>query len=198
MESSCYIAILVLTTNYYLLMTPRTLFITILRVLGILSIKELFIAIPQLISTVAMYSLGSVSAGLFMVVISLLTVALYLWISYTLIFKAGLLVAKFGLDQNFAEPILQLNISIPSILHIAVIVTGALLLLSEIPEFCRIIYNILQERNISFMEDGSPDWSPAVFSAVKIILGLLIIGERKRILEFLENKTAAEEKTEVE
>lgn len=179
-------------------MTPRTLFIIILRVIGILSIKELFIAIPQLISTVLLFFQGySISGGLLMIVISLLTVALYLWISYTLIFKADFLVTKFGLDQNFAEPTLQLNISIPSVLRIAVIVTGALLLLSEIPEFCRIVYYILQERNISFMENGSPDWSPALFSGVKIILGLLIIGERKRILEFLESKTAAEEKAEV-
>jgi hypothetical protein len=93
-------------------MTPRTLFVIILRVLGILSVKELFVAIPQLISTIAMYMGNSVSLGLFMVVVSLLTVALYLWISHTLIFKAGYLVAKFGLDQNFAEPSLQLNISI--------------------------------------------------------------------------------------
>ena len=179
-------------------MTPRTLFIIILRVLGILSIKELFIAIPQLLSAIAVYFQGySASLGLFMVVVALLTVALYLWISYTLIFKAGYLVAKFGLDQNFAEPILQLNISIPSILRIAVIITGAWLLIAEIPEFCRIVYNILQQRNLSFMEDGSQDWSPAVFSGVKIILGFLIIGERKRILEFLESKTEAEEKAEV-
>lgn len=177
-------------------MTPRTLFVIILRVLGILSVKELFVAIPQLISTIAMYMGNSVSLGLFMVLVSLLTVALYLWISHTLIFKAGYLVAKFGLDQNFAEPSLQLNISISSILRIAVIVTGALLLISEIPVFCRIVYNILQQRNLSFMEDGSPDWSPAVFSAVKIMLALLIIGERKRILEFLESRTGTEEKVE--
>lgn len=178
-------------------MTPRTLFIIILRVLGILSVKELFVAIPQLISTVAMYSQGNLSLGLFMVVVSLLTVALYLWISYTLIIKAELLVRKFGLDQNFAEPVLQLNISIPSILRIAVIVTGALLLIWEIPEFCRLVYINLQRSNLSFLDNNSPDWSPAVFSAARIILGLLIIGERKRILEFLEGSTDAEKKAEV-
>src|SRR5688500_6340771 len=179
-------------------MTPRTLFIIILRVLGIFSIKELFVAIPQLISTVLMFFRGySVSDGLFVVVLSLLTVALYLWISYTLIFKADFLVTKFGLDQNFAEPTLQLNISIPSILSIAVIVTGALLLLSDIQEFCRIVYTLLQQRNISFMDDGTPDWLPAFFSAVKIILAFLIISERKRLLRFLESKTDTEEKVGV-
>jgi len=125
-------------------MTPRTLFIIILRVLGILSLKELFIAIPQLISAIVMFFQGySISGGLFMIVISLLTVALVLWISYALIFKADFLVARLGLDQNFTESIL-------------------------------------------------PDWSPAVFSGVKIVLALLIIGERNRILQFLEKSPNAE------
>jgi hypothetical protein len=177
-------------------MTPGSLFIIILRVLGIVSVKELFVAIPQLISTAALYSMGSISAGLFMVVVSLLTVALYLWISYTLIFRAEYLVVKFGLDQNFAEQSLQLNINISSILRIAVIVTGALLLIWEIPEFCRIIYIKVQQRTLPFLDENSPDWSPAVFSGVKIIIALLIIGERKRILEFLEGNKDAEEKTE--
>jgi hypothetical protein len=174
-------------------MTPRTLFIIILRVLGILSLKELFIAIPQLISAIVMFFQGySISGGLFMIVISLLTVALVLWISYTLIFKADFLVARLGLDQNFTESILNLNISVSSVLRIAIIVTGALLLISEIPEFSRIIYSLLQQRNLTYLGNGSPDWSPAVFSAVKIVLALLIIGERNRILQFLERSPNAE------
>lgn len=169
-------------------MTPRSLFIIILRVLGILSIKELFIAIPQLISTILIFFQGySVSGGLFMVFISLLTVALLLWIAYTLIFKAEWLVTKFGLDQNFSESTLSLNISSSSILRIALIVTSAIILISEIPEFCRIVYSNMQRQNLSFYEDSSPDWSPAVFSGVKVIVALLIIGERKRILPLLEN-----------
>jgi hypothetical protein len=175
-------------------MSPRTLFIIILRVLGILSLKELFTAIPQLISTVALYFEGySISGGLFMVVISLLTVVLFLWISYILIFKADYLVSNFGLDQNFTESTLNLNINSSSVLRIAIIVTGTLLLIYEIPEFCRIAYSLLQERHISFLRDGSPDWSPAVYSGVKIILALLIIGERNRILQFLEKPKDSEQ-----
>jgi len=109
-----------------------------------------------------------------------------MWISYILIFKADFLLAKFGLDQNFSESTLTLNVSSSSVLRIAIIVTGTLLLISEIPEFCRIVYSLLQERNISFLRNGSPDWSPAVYSGVKIILALLIIGERNRILQFLQ------------
>jgi hypothetical protein len=174
-------------------MTPRTLFILVLRILGILSLKELVVAVPQLISTIVIFfGSYSVSGGLFMVLISLLTVALFISISYVLVYKADFLVTKFGLDQDIKEPFLQLTISVPSILRIVIIITGVLVLFLEIPEFCRIIYNLLQERNLRFLQDGSPDWSPAVFSGVKIVLGLLLIGERKRILQFL-NKSADSE-----
>jgi len=167
-------------------------------VLGILSIKELFIAIPQLISTILTFFQGySISGGLLMIVISLLTVAVVLWIAYTLIYKADSLVTKFGLDQNFTESTLNLNISGSSVLRIAIIVTGALLVISEIPEFCRIMYSLLQQQNLSYFQDGSPDWSRAVVSGVKIVIALLIIGERKRILQFLEKSPSAEQNENV-
>jgi hypothetical protein len=183
-------------------MTPRSLFIIILRVAGILSLKGLLIAVPQLISTVLMlfrgYSGYSIADGLFLIVISLLTVAVYLAISYILIFKAHVLVTKFGLDQHFTEPILNLNISISSILRIAIIVTGFLILVDEIPEFCRLVFFNLQKQRYLSYEENSTNWSPVVFSGVKILIGLLIIGERKRILQFLEKSQEAEKSEQVE
>lgn len=177
-------------------MTPRTLFIFVFRVLGIISLKELCSAIPQLISTVFSLWKYSPTDGLFMVFISLLTVALFLWIPYMLIFKSTYIVDKFGLDQGFSETSLQLDINISSILRIALIVTGILILLSEIPELCRIIYRFSYMDTYSRMTGEPIDWSPAVFSGVKIILGLLIIGERKRILEFLLRSPESERKEE--
>lgn len=180
-------------------MTPRTLFIIILRVLGILSLKELFIAVPQLISTVLSFFMGySIADGLFMIVISLLTVALFLWVSYILIFKADVLVTKFGLDQHFTEPLLNLNISISSVLRIAIIITGFMVLIAEIPEFCRLVYRRWMEQEFSPYPNDYSSWSPLIFSGVKIILGLLIMGERKRILQFLEKSPEKEKNEQVQ
>jgi hypothetical protein len=174
-------------------MTPRTLFIIILRVLGILSIKELLVAIPQLVTIVLSFFSGyAISDGLFMLVISILAVAFNLAVSYVLIFKAELLVEKLRLDQGIRESSLQLNINLSSILRIAIIITGFLILILEIPDFIRIIYATIQQRSISLFQNESQDWAPAIFSGVKIILGLLIIGERKRILKFLERPTLSE------
>jgi hypothetical protein len=172
--------------SLYYRMTPQTLFIIILRVLGILSFKELVISIPQLITIVLSFFSGySISDGLFMVLISLLAVALNLAVSYVLIFKADFLVTRLGLDHGIQESSLQLNISLPSILSIAIIVTGFLILVFEIPEFIRMIHARLQQQSIAFYQNESTNWSPVIASGVKILFGLLIIGERWRILKFL-------------
>lgn len=167
-------------------MTPRTLFIIILRVLGILLFKELFIAVPQLIYAFLSFSSEyNAGGGIMLLLLSLLYTAVVLWLSYILIFKPDMVVTKFGLDKGFDQEFLQLNVNTASVLRIALIITGGLILIPEIPEFCRSFYNIWMQRTISLMADGSPDWSPVIVSGVKILLGLLLIGERKRVLEFL-------------
>jgi hypothetical protein len=165
-------------------MSPRTLFIIVLRILGILVIKEIIYAIPQLVSTVISFFTDSPMLGFLMVIVSLLTFALYLWLAYTLVYKADRLVTKFALTENFSEPVLDLNFSTNTVLRIAIIVTGMVVLIDEVPEFCRLFYRTLQQREISILYSTTEsDWSPLVSSGVKIILGLLLIGERKRILE---------------
>lgn len=176
-------------------MTPRSLMILIIRVLGIFSLKELLNQVPQLASMIISFFMGySMSDGFFMFSIALLTVVFFMWISYMLIFKADMLVTKFGLDKNYTEPVFDLHISISSVLRIAIIVTGGLLLISEIPEFCRMIYLNLTMGRMTYFQTPEPDWSPVLFSGVKILIALLLIGERKRVLAFLE-KTPEQEKT---
>jgi hypothetical protein len=175
-------------------MTPRSLFIIILKVLGILSLKELIIAITPVISIIFPFLRGyPIADGLFMLVITLLALAANLGVSYILLFKTDVLVTKFGLTDGVSEPLLQLNISNRSILHIAIIVTGFLLLLIEIPDLIRILYTSFSMRKFSYDQGQAFDWSPMIFSIVKIILGLLIIGERKRIITFLDHKPEADQ-----
>ena len=168
-------------------MSPRTLFIIILRVLGILSIKGLLTSIPQLLVILSSFFGGySVSDSVFMLVISVIAVALDLTVFYFLVFRAEWIVEKLKLEQGILESPLQLNISMSSICGLAIIITGFFLLVTEIPELARFIYKRFQESNITFLQTSSRDWSPAVISVVKIILAFLIIGERQRIVSFLE------------
>lgn len=77
----------------------------------------------------------------------------------------------------------------------AIIITGAFILTNEIPNFCRLLFSYFQEKDIAFVQ-ARKDVSYAVFSGVKIIIALLFIGERKRIVDFIERQQAKKIKEE--
>jgi hypothetical protein len=114
-----------------------------------------------------------------------LWIGVILWISFTLVYKADRLVTKFKLDANINEPSLNVNFSSSSIIMIALIVTAAIILINEIPNFCRLIYNIYHQKSYALFANDAIDWSPIIVSVIKIIIALLILGERKRILDIL-------------
>lgn len=166
-------------------MTPRSLIILILRVLGIILLRGLIISITEFASFIWMFFSYGPSEGLYSIFISLLNIAVILLLGYWLIFKTAILVDKFGLDKGFTEESFQLNISAQSILRMAIIITGAIVLFWEIPQLITNIYNIWQQYDLGILNRGSINWGPLIWCIIRIILALLIIGERKRIIEFL-------------
>lgn len=103
----------------------------------------------------------------------------YLSMAYLLLFKTHLIINKFKLNQGFDQEVISIQISNLLVLEIALIIIGGVLIVEEIPNFIRDIFAYIQERKDLMPE--SPRYYPIVLSGVKIILGLLIIGERKRI-----------------
>lgn len=79
-----------------------------------------------------------------------------------------------------------------SILRICLVTTGAIILVYEIPQMAGLVYDNWVFRSYAgrVVELGPFNWSPMITSGIRIILALLIIGERKRIIDFLvkENK----------
>ena len=57
-------------------------------------------------------------------------------------------------------------------------------MINEIPDFCSGIFSYFQEKNIT-RGMTKPNYSYIIISGVKILIGLLIIGERKRIVELI-------------
>lgn len=122
-------------------MTPRTLFIIILRVLGIISVKSLIVTCFQTLSNAVMiFSIGPVTSVLPVLLSAICTAGVAVIVSYLLIFKADALVTKFGLHKDISERVLSIKADIRSVLNLAIIVTGAILIISELPELFRLIY----------------------------------------------------------
>lgn len=173
-------------------MTPRSFFIITLRVLAIFLLANLLVGISDILaSTWSMFEFGT-SRALLLFFFSLIKAVVILATGYWLLFKTEKIIDSFGLDRGFKESHLQFTLSMTSTLQIALIVAGAILLLLEIPRLFENVHVLWVQYSIVYFERGEISWSPITISLVRIILALLIIGERKRICQFLVKEQANE------
>ena len=70
--------------------------------------------------------------------------------------------------------------------------TEGIILTNEIPNLCKHLFSYFQIKRLTHGMT-KPDFSYTIIATVKIITGLLLIGERKRILEFIEQRQAKKE-----
>jgi hypothetical protein len=177
-------------------MTPRTLFNIILKIFGLFFLREIINIIPQTISSFFVYfrssDLGPIVATS---VASIVILAFYVYLVMQLLFKTNKFIDLLKLDQGFNEyelsfeqkKELQIGLSTSTILTIALIIMGGIILTDEIPNLCRYFYLYFSQRGIGYSLSKF-DTSPMVLSAAKIIIGLLILGERKRVVDFIEGR----------
>lgn len=169
-------------------MTPRSLFNIILKILGIFFIKDILATIPQLLS-IFLYLKDPDSANevVWTLVMTLLILAVYVLVSYYLVFKSEFIIDKLKLDKGFNQEIIPLNIHRSTILSISVIVIGGLLVANEIPNLCRQLFSYFQEKRITHGQTN-PSISYSVLATAKIVVGLLLIGYQRQIVNFIEQK----------
>lgn len=169
-------------------MTIHSLFNIVLKILGILVLKDILTITPQLL-TVYVYITNSDNIGeaIWTILSTLLLFSIYVVTSYLLIFRTNFLIQKLRLDKGFEQTDLQLNIHRSTILSISVIIIGGLILAQEIPNFCKLLFAYFQEKR---MTNGmtQPNISYSVLAGAKILVGLLLIGNQRQIVNFIEWK----------
>lgn len=165
-------------------MTPRSLFIIILKVFGIFFIKETIGTLIELVSSVLYWARTGYSGEEFWaIVFAFIFLVFYGLVTWLLLFRTTIIIDKLKLDQGFDQKNLDWHFSPTSLLNVAVIVTGAVILLNEIPYLCRELFGYFQQRRL--MDDMTPDLSFAFFSVIKIIIAVLLIVKRKTIVAFV-------------
>jgi hypothetical protein len=172
-------------------MTPRTLFNIILKILGIFFIKDILTILPQLLSTILyLTKVDTVGEAIWTLVTTMLILLVYVFISYFLIFKSDLIIDKLKLDTGFDQETIPLNIHRSTILSISIIVIGGLILADEIPNLCRQLFAYFQEKRMTYGQTN-PNISYSVLAGAKIVIGLLLIGNQRQIVNFIEHKRKA-------
>lgn len=169
-------------------MTIRTLFGIILKVLGIFFIKYIIDLIPQFISVASiMTERDSGDMRVFFYVSLFAILAAYVFTVYMLIFQTDAVIDKLKLDIGFSENTILSNLHRSTILSISIIVIGGLLFVYEIPNLCRNLFSYFQEKKMTHGMT-KPSLVNIIVSVVKILIGLLLMGEQKRIVNLIENK----------
>jgi hypothetical protein len=167
-------------------MTTKSLFNIILKVLGIFFLKDVLATVPQIISVFLYFSKAdTVMEGVWTLLFTIVILAVYCLVSYYLIFRSDLIMEKLRLDQGFDQEIIPLNIHRSTVLSISIIVIGGLMVAENIPALCRQLFAYYQEKRMTYRQTD-PSLSFAVMEGVKIVIGLLLIGNQRLIVKFIE------------
>ena len=169
-------------------MTLKSLFSIILKVIGIFFIKNVIEIIPQIFSAF-LYFLNSdtYGEGFWILISSALTLGLYLVVINYLLFKTEVIISKLNLESELDTETITFKLHRAAILSISIIVTGGLLLAEEIPNFCKEITFYFQITRMNYSQTDVTI-SKSVLAGAKIIIGLLLIGNQREIVNFIELK----------
>lgn len=162
-------------------MSIKTLFNIILKIIGLLLLKEVVTdLLPTFIATLSKLGVYSASVLIF----NLIIIGIYVSCAILCISKSNALIDKLNLDKGFAEQYINANIDTATIFSAATIIVGGLIVFNEVPNFLQLAYSYFMLRHTTHSSDGFQS-SYILFSTIKIIIGLLLIGNRAEIVKFL-------------
>lgn len=169
-------------------MQTKSLLIIILKVLGLLLIKDFLPMIPQVLSLVPIFltSTGDYFLPFFSAIIS---IGLYAWLSYMFLMKTEWVVNKLKLMEGLHEDTLSFNLHRFSILHISVIVVGLLMVLQTLPYLIRQLFLYFQykrEQAGFFNQNPEPDFTYLIVQLTTVLMGLLMVYNARQIVSFIE------------
>ena len=173
-------------------MTPRTLFAIIIKILGIYLVIGSLTLIPQSIVTFYSFShqvgyrdMGDVMQVLFFIIFA---TGIYILILRYCLFKTEWVIEKLHLDKGFTEDKLEINIHRSTVLKIAVIVIGAIIIIENLPQFCR---QVLSYYQMSAPDRGfkeNPVSSDIIFNFAKLMIGFFLMTSSRLVVNFIERK----------
>lgn len=172
-------------------MSAQSLFNLVLKILGIYFLKDLVIALPSMLSSIFSFGLQDMSFAIVGILLSILTLAFYALIVYYLLFKTEAVIARLKLTDKVPEDPIPLNIHRSTVLSIAIIIVGLILVTQGIPMLVRGLVNWYQYSKSAreFFGAQEPfDYSILFVYLSEIVIGLLLIGNQKLLVNYVELK----------
>ncbi len=173
-------------------MTPRSLLNIVFKVAGIFLLPQTLETFVQFILTAT--NLPKQDWGqiyLYNVLFTFFQLFMYVLLTYALILKSNWFIEKFKIDKDFEQTDFPLNIHRSTIISISIIVTGSLIIIDSFPSLIRYIILYFQNRQMQKASFGAYkpyDFSYMIIYTVKLIIGLVLVGNQRLFTNFIELK----------
>lgn len=171
-------------------MTPKSLFIILVRIMGLFLLIDILRVIPETIKTFGLL----ITADFSIAMISILFSLGILWIYYIVVkyalFKSEKLVEKFSLDKNFTEEKFDLTIQHSSIIKLAVIFIGGNLIIQYFVPMILELYEFIQgqSQNLYYAETSTSNNMNLIQDVMMVLIGYFMLGNSKTITSYIETK----------
>jgi hypothetical protein len=164
-------------------MTKRDFFIIIIKLFGLFSVvTSLFSVIPSNISFALM------DIDLFSVIWIIAVIVIVIGLFVLLIFKSDKVVKLLKLDKGFDDERIEIgNLNPNSIVKLAVIIIGGLLIIDNIPAFLSHTLYAFKENIIGINYDTMDKFNWAV-SGINLVLGFLLLTNYNTVSKILRIK----------
>ena len=168
-------------------MSINTFWKLVLRILGLWLLLGSFYLFPQFVSTLAYIDSNDRFQSLLLSwgMLVLLIVA-YIIIIRMMILKSDWIIEKLKLNKNFQEERINLNIKSSTVLNIAIIVIGGIVIIDNLPLLFKQLFEFFQQQNL-FREYSHSSW--IIYYLINVVVGYLLISNSKTIAEFIEKRS---------
>ena len=163
-------------------------------------LRELIIGLPQLVSSfLFLFESNQSEFTWYTIIGNCFSMVFYGFLIFLFLFKTNSILDKLHLDKGMDEELFLLDnetkqapreiiINSTLVLTVSLLVTTGVILINEIPKLFNFLY-LYSTRSINF---ENIDNSLFIVAIVKILISLLLIGEHKRIIGFIQGRQVKE------
>jgi signal transduction histidine kinase len=169
-------------------MTLTTFWKIFLKIFALYLIWQILVFVPSLISTIT-YSNGQDSKSIFYIVTFFVFIGLFFYfiIDYCL-FQTDKVINKLRLTKGFTDEKLEINIHRSSLLTIAVIVLGGLMLANSLPSLISNMLFYVERNDASTKFRDNPATRYVIVDFLKVVIGYFMLADSRLIVNFIERK----------
>lgn len=165
-------------------MLIKTFWTIVIKIIGLWLLFNCISILPQFYSTLSFIN-GSLDTASLATVWLVLCAAIMIYciVIRLFLFKSQWIIDKLQLAHHFTEERIELNVKATTVLTIASIIIGGLIIVESIPHFCEGLFRFFQQK-LLFKEYGDANW--LIYHFIKIIIGYLLLTNGGQIAKYID------------